>query len=150
MRACRLRLHFDGYPDNHDFWVNCDSPNLFPTGWCDKNGKALQPAKDGASSSSSSSSFILAPKALFPHLRRERGEKALPMGFRIGMKLEALDPLSAEKDVCVATVRDILPSDNRFGGSKTENERREHNMRLRTPCMRMCMRRDKAVAINFF
>ena len=47
VRACRLRLHFEGYPDKHDFWVNCDSPDLFPLGWAEKNGKNLhQRTKD--------------------------------------------------------------------------------------------------------
>ena len=57
---------------------------------------------------------LSAPKALFPHLRRERGEKTMtPMGFRQGMKLEARDPLSPEARVCVATVQDVLVHDNR-------------------------------------
>lgn len=61
------------------------------------------------------STSSMAPKALFPNLRRERKEKALtPMGFRIGMKLEALDPLSPDRDVCMATVADVLPHDNRL------------------------------------
>ena len=37
-----------------------------------------------------------------------------PIGFRVGMKLEALDALSPDRDVAVATVADLLPGDNRF------------------------------------
>lgn len=39
----RIRLHFDGYPDNYDFWCNADSMDIFPMGWCEKYGHVLQP-----------------------------------------------------------------------------------------------------------
>lgn len=39
----RLRLHFDGYPDNYDFWVDADSTDIFPAGWCEKYGHVLHP-----------------------------------------------------------------------------------------------------------
>ena len=41
----RLRLHFDGYGDSHDFWENADSENLFPAGWCSLHGQHLFPPK---------------------------------------------------------------------------------------------------------
>lgn len=41
----RLRLHFDGYSDCFDFWVNADSSEIFPSGWCEKTGHKLQPPK---------------------------------------------------------------------------------------------------------
>lgn len=39
----RLRLHFDGYPENYDFWVDADSTDIFPAGWCEKYGHVLHP-----------------------------------------------------------------------------------------------------------
>lgn len=45
IKGYRLRLHFDGYSDSHDFWLNADSENLFPCGWCEKNGQKLRPPK---------------------------------------------------------------------------------------------------------
>jgi len=39
----RIKLHFDGYPDDYDFWVNADCPNLFHPGWCEMNSRILQP-----------------------------------------------------------------------------------------------------------
>ena len=41
----RMRLHFDGYSECYDFWINADSPFIFPIGWCEKNNKTLQPPK---------------------------------------------------------------------------------------------------------
>lgn len=38
----RLRLHFDGYSECHDFWVNANSPDIHPAGWFEKTGHKLQ------------------------------------------------------------------------------------------------------------
>lgn len=29
----RLKLHFEGFSEQFDFWVDCDSLNIFPPGW---------------------------------------------------------------------------------------------------------------------
>ena len=41
----RIRLHFDGYSECYDFWTDIDFPYIFPVGFCEKNGKILQPPK---------------------------------------------------------------------------------------------------------
>lgn len=45
IRGFRIRLHFDGYSECYDFWVNADSQDIFPVGWSEKNGHKLQPPK---------------------------------------------------------------------------------------------------------
>ncbi|XP_077358316.1 lethal(3)malignant brain tumor-like protein 2 isoform X3 [Festucalex cinctus] len=43
-RAGRLLLiHFDGWEDDFDQWVDHESPDLYPIGWCDLTGYQLQP-----------------------------------------------------------------------------------------------------------
>lgn len=42
----RLRLHFDGYSECHDFWINANSPDIHPAGWFEKTGHKLQPPKE--------------------------------------------------------------------------------------------------------
>ena len=49
VKGFRLRLHFDGYSECYDFWVNANNPFLFPAGWAEKNGKPLQPPKGESS-----------------------------------------------------------------------------------------------------
>jgi len=39
----RIKLHFDGYGSEYDFWVNADCPDLFHAGWCEMNSRILQP-----------------------------------------------------------------------------------------------------------
>ncbi|KTF74305.1 hypothetical protein cypCar_00044718 [Cyprinus carpio] len=41
----RLRLHFDGYSDCHDFWVNASCPDIHPAGWCESTGHKLYTPK---------------------------------------------------------------------------------------------------------
>ncbi|XP_075689648.1 lethal(3)malignant brain tumor-like protein 2 isoform X2 [Rhinoderma darwinii] len=38
-----LRIHFDGWDDDYDQWTDCESPDLYPVGWCELTGYQLQP-----------------------------------------------------------------------------------------------------------
>ncbi|XP_042201094.1 lethal(3)malignant brain tumor-like protein 2 isoform X2 [Callorhinchus milii] len=38
-----LRIHFDGWEDDYDQWVDCESPDIYPVGWCELTGYQLQP-----------------------------------------------------------------------------------------------------------
>ncbi|KAM3845900.1 MBT domain-containing protein 1 isoform 1-T6 [Vipera latastei] len=51
-----LRIHFDGWEDEYDQWVDCESPDLYPVGWCQLTGYQLQPPASQASRDSQSSS----------------------------------------------------------------------------------------------
>ncbi|XP_062918769.1 lethal(3)malignant brain tumor-like protein 2 isoform X1 [Mobula hypostoma] len=37
-----LRIHFDGWDDEYDQWVDCESPDVYPVGWCELTGYQLQ------------------------------------------------------------------------------------------------------------
>lgn len=46
VRRCVGRLllvHFDGWDDDFDQWVDCHSPDIYPIGWCQMAGLTLQP-----------------------------------------------------------------------------------------------------------
>lgn len=38
-----LLIHFDGWEDEFDQWVDYDSPDIYPVGWCEIMGYQLQP-----------------------------------------------------------------------------------------------------------
>ncbi|XP_038146974.1 lethal(3)malignant brain tumor-like protein 4 isoform X1 [Cyprinodon tularosa] len=38
----RLKIHFDGWNSDYDYWIETDCPNLHPVGWCQKTGHPLQ------------------------------------------------------------------------------------------------------------
>ncbi|KAI4461401.1 polycomb group protein [Holotrichia oblita] len=110
----RIRLHFDGYPENYDFWTNADSMDIFPAGWCEKYGHSLHPPPTHIQEDFNWNNYLkqtkstAAPKHLFSN---RSGTAICPNGFRVGMKLEAVDRKNTAL-VCVATITDMM--DNRI------------------------------------
>lgn len=37
-----LRIHFDGWDNEYDQWVDCQSPDVYPVGWCQIMNYALE------------------------------------------------------------------------------------------------------------
>lgn len=77
-KGFRIKLHFDGYHSTFDFWVNADSKDIFPAGWCNKTARDLQsPYRRLANNRSTrfdwkeyvmTTKSLLAPRSCFPHL----------------------------------------------------------------------------------
>ncbi|XP_034274672.1 lethal(3)malignant brain tumor-like protein 3 isoform X3 [Pantherophis guttatus] len=109
----RIKLHFDEYPDCYDFWLNADSSDIHPVGWCEKTGHKLHPPKGYKEDEFNWPAYLkkckaqAAPKSLFEN----QNTTVIPSGFRVGMKLEAVDKKNPAF-ICVATVTDMV--DNRF------------------------------------
>ncbi|XP_073471658.1 lethal(3)malignant brain tumor-like protein 4 isoform X1 [Aquarana catesbeiana] len=109
VQGYRMRLHFDGYPDCYDFWVNADSVDIHQVGWCEKTGHRLTPPKGYKDGEFSWPSYLkqcksqAAPKTLF----KSYNTPVTPSGFRVGMKLEAVDRKNPSL-LCVATISDIV------------------------------------------
>ncbi|XP_077410818.1 lethal(3)malignant brain tumor-like protein 4 isoform X2 [Vanacampus margaritifer] len=104
--GCRLRVHFDGYSECYDFWLNSHSDDIRPAGWCRRNRRRLHPPK-GCSESDFDWSLYLqstgaqaAPQSLFAC-------RTASCGFQVGMKLEAVDKKNPGL-VCVASVADVV------------------------------------------
>ncbi|XP_058712209.1 lethal(3)malignant brain tumor-like protein 3 isoform X5 [Poecile atricapillus] len=109
VQGYRMRLHFDGYPECYDFWANADSSDIHPVGWCEKTSHKLLPPKGFKEGEFNWTSYLknckaqAAPKSLFKTL----SSPVTPSGFRLGMKLEAVDKKNPSL-VCVATVTDMV------------------------------------------
>lgn len=105
----RVKLHFDGYSDVHDFWTNADSPNLFTVGWCERNNRLLSPPPRTLRFSWKSylthCNATAAPKQAFS-TKKVFSDCTSSHNIRIGMKLEAEDRSNGW--MCVATVKDVL------------------------------------------
>ncbi|XP_071807333.1 lethal(3)malignant brain tumor-like protein 4 isoform X1 [Asterias amurensis] len=39
----KINIHFDGWMEVYDFWMDDDSPDIHPVGWCNKTGYSLVP-----------------------------------------------------------------------------------------------------------
>nr|XP_048296902.1 lethal(3)malignant brain tumor-like protein 1 isoform X2 [Myodes glareolus] len=109
----RLRLHFDGYSECHDFWINANSPDIHPAGWFEKTGHKLQPPKGYKAEEFSWSQYLRSTRAQAApkHLFVSQSQSSSPVGFQVGMKLEAVDRMNPSL-VCVASVTDVV--DGRF------------------------------------
>ncbi|KFR13948.1 Lethal(3)malignant brain tumor-like 1 [Opisthocomus hoazin] len=109
----RMRLHFDGYSECHDFWLNADSPDIHPAGWFEETGHKLQPPKGYKEEEFSWTNYLRITKAQAApkHLFMVRNTHEASPGFEVGMKLEAVDRMNPSL-ICVATVTDVV--DNRF------------------------------------
>ncbi|XP_002666454.2 lethal(3)malignant brain tumor-like protein 1 isoform X1 [Danio rerio] len=103
----RLRLHFDGYSDCHDFWVNANCADIHPAGWCESTAHKLHTPKGCKEEEFSWSNYLkitrsqAAPKELFISSVKPETD----CGFEVGMKLEAVDRMNPSL-ICVATVTD--------------------------------------------
>jgi len=40
-----IRVHFDGWGEDFEQWIDCQSPNIYPIGWCELVGYKLEPPK---------------------------------------------------------------------------------------------------------
>ncbi|XP_066573736.1 lethal(3)malignant brain tumor-like protein 4 [Amia ocellicauda] len=113
VQGYRIRLHFDGYPECYDFWVNADSWDVKPAGWCEKTGHKLLLPKGCKDGEFNWSTYVkncrgqIAPKHLFKSLNTS----VTPSGFRPGMKLEAVDRKNPSL-ICVASIAGVV--DNRL------------------------------------
>lgn len=40
-----LKVHFDGWEEEYDQWLDCESPDIYPVGWCQLVGHKLEGPK---------------------------------------------------------------------------------------------------------
>lgn len=43
VRGNRIKLRFDGFSAEYDFWRNADAKTIFPPGWCAATGRNIEP-----------------------------------------------------------------------------------------------------------
>ncbi|KAG7506098.1 MBT domain-containing protein 1-like isoform X1 [Solea senegalensis] len=76
-----LRIHFDGWEDEYDQWVDCESPDLYPVGWCQLTGYQLQPPAVNAGSRELQSSASKQRKKSQQY-RGQKKKRKLPIAKR--------------------------------------------------------------------
>ncbi|KAG5678683.1 hypothetical protein PVAND_008334 [Polypedilum vanderplanki] len=89
--GARMKLRFDGYSSVYNFWVNIDSPNIFPIGFCQSTGRKLTVPPRWINRDFEWSEYldetnsVGASRSMFP--RSQLATVIDPL--KIGMKLEA-------------------------------------------------------------
>ncbi|XP_049716677.1 MBT domain-containing protein 1 isoform X4 [Loxodonta africana] len=75
-----LRIHFDGWEEEYDQWVDCESPDLYPVGWCQLTGYQLQPPASQSSRESQSGSSKQKKKAKSQQYKGHKKKRKMPVG----------------------------------------------------------------------
>ncbi|OBS82917.1 hypothetical protein A6R68_23091, partial [Neotoma lepida] len=75
-----LRIHFDGWEEEYDQWVDCESPDLYPVGWCQLTGYQLQPPASQSSRESQSASSKQKKKAKSQQYKGHKKKRKMPVG----------------------------------------------------------------------
>lgn len=60
-----LKIHFDGWEEEYDQWLDCESPDIYPVGWCLTVGHKLEGPKLVTTSKQSVSQKNISPKTNF-------------------------------------------------------------------------------------
>jgi len=48
-----LKIHFDGWESSFDQWVDCESPDIYPVGWCEMVSYNLEGPKANSNTGAS-------------------------------------------------------------------------------------------------
>uniref|UniRef100_A0A3P8YGE4 FCS-type domain-containing protein n=1 Tax=Esox lucius TaxID=8010 RepID=A0A3P8YGE4_ESOLU len=75
-----LRIHFDGWEDEYDQWVDCESPDLYPVGWCQLTGYQLQPP--AVLTSRELPSSVTKQKKKSQQYKGQKKKRKIPIGKR--------------------------------------------------------------------
>ncbi|KAL1139424.1 hypothetical protein AAG570_006408 [Ranatra chinensis] len=54
-----IKVHFDGWEEEYDQWLDCQSPDMYPVGWCELVSHKLEGPQAGAASKPSSQQSML-------------------------------------------------------------------------------------------
>ncbi|XP_059617822.1 polycomb protein Sfmbt isoform X2 [Phlebotomus argentipes] len=106
-----LKVHFDGWEDEYDQWLDCESPDIFPVGWCVMVKHRLEGPK------------VSAP--VKPMVAKKRGKKKMKGGRR-GMKNQTSPAsLKSEKEAVGRTGG--RRTDGRLGGTISIKKEQRHS-----------------------
>ncbi|KAK6479822.1 MBT domain-containing protein 1 isoform X1 [Huso huso] len=75
-----LRIHFDGWEDEYDQWVDCESPDLYPAGWCQLTGYQLQPPAAQSNSRDNPTSVSKQQKKKSQQYKGHKKKRKMPVG----------------------------------------------------------------------
>ncbi|XP_025830854.1 polycomb protein Sfmbt isoform X2 [Agrilus planipennis] len=70
-----LKVHFDGWEDEYDQWLDCESSDIYPVGWCHSVGHKLEGPKVVPKQPNA---VIRSPKGLKKRGRKKKGKDSPP------------------------------------------------------------------------
>lgn len=143
-----LRVHFDGWEDSYDQWCDCESPDLFPVGWCQLVDYPLEPPRQPESSflkKKKKPPTYKGPRRKKKGGRLMHGGRKNSEGAKGGSPLDDLyaddvvvkledDVVSSSSDVGMASRSDLKigPGIQSFGIAKMEEDQEEEKVKTQT------------------
>nr|XP_039268137.1 MBT domain-containing protein 1-like [Styela clava] len=109
-----LHVHFDGWENQYDQWVDCNSPDIYPVGWCELVGCELQAP----------------PNMLVPEAGAAKKKKKLT-GQTFGIKKKRKKSAAAQKKPIVTEAEQ--KSEQIIEEAKTEKMETEPTEGITTP-----------------
>ncbi|XP_004080232.1 lethal(3)malignant brain tumor-like protein 2 isoform X3 [Oryzias latipes] len=70
-----LLIHFDGWDDEFDQWIDHQSPDIYPVGWCELVGYQLQPPPEPVEFSENQTARNKRPKPFVFGKKKKKGQR---------------------------------------------------------------------------
>ncbi|RXM35938.1 Lethal(3)malignant brain tumor-like protein 3, partial [Acipenser ruthenus] len=136
----RIKVHFDGWSRKFDFWIDSDTPDIHPVGWCRRTGHPLElPLRPADLKTTSSQGVCPTPGCRgVGHIKGARHtghHSAFGCPYsEINMKKEMIlpDRLGGEKQMTFIPVH-LAPKTKRLYSPDADEKPEEYNMYSRSP-----------------
>lgn len=117
-----LKIHFDGWEEEYDQWLDCESPDMYPVGWCHLVGHKLEGPR--APSTKASAAAGKTPKGVKkkPRRRHKKG-KGSPSGLGPNKKGSGNSSVAAARTEVTQTAG--MSAISKTSGSSNEHMLRE-------------------------
>lgn len=106
-----LRVHFDGWEDEYDQWLDCQSPDIYPVGWCDLVDHKLEGPRVLVKNTS--------PTVKSPRGLKRKSKKKVKKGSKVFCAKNILPRHSERISMARERERELEPAQ----GTKIERER---------------------------
>ncbi|KAK9401979.1 sex comb on midleg-like 2 [Crotalus adamanteus] len=94
VRGDEVFITFDGWRGAFDYWCKYDSRDIFPVGWCDLTGDALQPPGNSVTSTKNNTKAQTSPSKGTRSSMQSPPKSASPVPTAKGRKLGRAKPLA--------------------------------------------------------
>ncbi|XP_019866185.1 polycomb protein Sfmbt isoform X2 [Aethina tumida] len=95
-----LKVHFDGWEDEYDQWLDCESPDIYPVGWCQSVGHKLE----GPPAQPKPSSQVKTPKGIKKKGKKKKTKEMKSTSSNTVIKLMKPDESIADQSVTNTTI----------------------------------------------
>lgn len=76
-----LRIHFDGWDNEYDQWLDCESPDIYPVGWCATVSHKLEGPPSASSGKTQLMPLKIVPKV---NTKKQQGKKVPKRKSNVG------------------------------------------------------------------